>query len=254
MGKYSKIPGVVLISLVFQLIIASSAGAAEWQQIQGNAQDIGVGADGSVWIVGTDKNKDGFSIFRWTGIGWEKTPGEVVNISVGSIDHVWVLNKKNQIYRRTGNKWQQIPGSARDIGVGSDGSVWVVSTDKTSGGYTIYQWNGIAWTKMPGGAVRIAVGSVDNVWVVTENEEIFHWVGNSWYRMPGSAKDIGVGADGSVWIIGTKVAKKGFGNNILTWAKNGWEEQSLLSGTRISIGNSDHIWMTDSRNNIWQLK
>ncbi len=250
--SYSKLSATIFFLIFFQFITAPVF-AIEWERITGAATDIGVGPDGSVWIVGTKKISGGYEIYRWTGDAWEKKPGGAVRVGVGSAGHVWVINNRHQIYRWAGNDWQLIPGGATDIGVGSDGSVWVVSTNKTLDGFEIYQWMGTAWTKRSGGAVGIGVGSADNVWAVNNKDEIYHWVGQNWYRMPGSAKDIGVGSDGSIWIVGTKMSDNGSSYNTLWWGKNGWEEQSKF-GTRISVGNTDRIWTIDSDGGIWKLK
>ena len=107
------------------------------QQLPGSANDIGVGADGSVWVIGTNPTTGGFGIYRWTGVTWQAVDGGGTRIAVAPDGQPWVVNSSGLIFRRVGSTWQQLPGGATDIGIGADGSVWVVGLDAG-----IYQWNG----------------------------------------------------------------------------------------------------------------
>jgi hypothetical protein len=54
---------------------------ARWIRLPGKAKDIGVGADGSVWIIGTNRVGGGFGIWAWTGTAWQAVPGGAVAVS-----------------------------------------------------------------------------------------------------------------------------------------------------------------------------
>src|SRR5690606_15663226 len=41
-----------------------------WEQIPGEAQDIGVGPDGSVWAVGASHYGHDYGLYQWDGRGW----------------------------------------------------------------------------------------------------------------------------------------------------------------------------------------
>ena len=60
----------------------------------GAARDIGVGANGAVWVIGTDSGT-----YRWNGRGWTKVPGAAVGISVGRAGKPWVVNAGRVIFR-----------------------------------------------------------------------------------------------------------------------------------------------------------
>ena len=63
--------------------------------IPGKAQDVGVGANGAVWITGPD---DSISVF--TGTGWERvTYGAARWVSVGADGAPWVVNRTGELYR-----------------------------------------------------------------------------------------------------------------------------------------------------------
>ena len=86
-----------------------------WTQIPGAALDIGVGAGGSIFVIGTDGKA-----YRWTGSGWTDVDGgSGTRIAVGPNDQPVLLNAKagHSIWRHEGSTWIQIPGAALDIGI-----------------------------------------------------------------------------------------------------------------------------------------
>ena len=167
----------------------------------GGATDIGVGANGSVWIIGSNRVSGGYGIYRSNGQAWTALPGGAVRIAVDQAGNAWVVNSAHHIYHWTGNAWASSPGAATDIGVGANGSVWVVGTSPCRQ-LGIYRWNGRAWTALPGGAGDRR-GPGGNAWVVNSAHHVYHWTGKAWAGYPGAATDIGVGANGSVWVVGT---------------------------------------------------
>ena len=112
--------------------------------VPGSATDIAVGANGSVWVVGTNPVAGGYGIYHWNGNGWAAVAGGAVTIAVDPAGNPWVTNSAHHIYHHTSAGWALYPGSATDIAVGANGSVWVVGTNPVAGGYGIYQWNGKA--------------------------------------------------------------------------------------------------------------
>ena len=220
-----------------------------WNRKSGRARDIGVGPDGSVWVIGTSSTGGGYSIHKWTGNKWTRVSGGAVRIAVGPSGVPWVVNSSGKIYQRTGSSWTQRPGAAKDIGIGADGSVWVIGTNSVGGGYGIYRWNGSDWTKVSGGAVRVAVEPNGTPWVVNNSGNIYRRQGSSWSKKPGAAKDIGVGADGSVWVIGTNSVGGGYG--IYKWSGSGWTKVSG-GAVRIAVEPNGNPWVVNSSGYIYQ--
>jgi hypothetical protein len=73
-----------------------------WTQLPGTATDIGIGADGTAYIVGTTlvSQTGGYRISKWNGSGWTDTAsGAGVNIAVDWMGHPWATNASNLIYR-----------------------------------------------------------------------------------------------------------------------------------------------------------
>lgn len=136
-----------------------------WIQQPGAATDIAVGANGAVWVLGTNPVPGGYAIFRWNGSDWEGIDGGGVRIAVDPNGMPWIVNDAGGIFVLTGGGWQQLPGAATDIAAG-----WAIGTNPIPGGYDIYYWKGDReWAGVDGAAVAIA----DGPWVVSSAGTIF---------------------------------------------------------------------------------
>ena len=153
-----------------------------WRRIAGDASDIGIGADGTVWVLGKDPRPGGFGIYRWNGTEWGRVDGAAVRIDVGPEGNPWIVNDSHQIYRWTGNGWQRLQGDARDIGVGADGTVWVAA----GGGIFRLDLDGQTWHRTSGSAVRIDVDPYGNPWVIDHTDDIYKLIAGRWVRRPGT--------------------------------------------------------------------
>lgn len=212
----------------------------DWTSIPGRATDIGIGADGSVWIIGTDRASfGGYKVFRWGGMTWEAvdSPGAVA-IDVGTDGQPWIVDEYGNIFQRTSDAWIQVSGpgqAASDIGIGADGSVWIIANG-------IYKWTGAGWSSplsipgsplsVSGKAIHIDVGPDGDPWVVSDNGAVLEWNGSFWkvHSHSTTAADIGIDADGNAWIVDGdhQIHRKGFG-------KDNWMTV-LGKATRISGG------------------
>ena len=149
-----------------------------WASVRGCAKDIGIGGDGTVWIVGCDSVDGGYGIYEYidaTG-EWEQKGEGAVRIAADKDGYAWVVRSNGEIFQLTTSGWTKIPGHATDIGVGSDGTVWVLASMPVEAGYNIYRWNGSLknyWTTVAGAAVNIAVAPDSHAWVVNQFGEIF---------------------------------------------------------------------------------
>jgi hypothetical protein len=100
----------------------SGTGNVPWINMGGNARDIGVGADGSVWIIGKDRipGTSDYKIFKLVNGVWTQSNGGGVYIDVLDDGRPAIINNAYSVYIKTGNSltsaWQQIPnGSGKDI-------------------------------------------------------------------------------------------------------------------------------------------
>jgi hypothetical protein len=217
-----------------------------YQQLPGvSASDIGVGADGSVWVTGTNQG-----IYQLSGPSWTRTDGAAIRIAVGPDGTPWVVNSAGSVYHRVNNAWQLLsatvtgaagPLVASDIGVGADGSVWVTGTNQG-----IHQLTGTTWNRTDGAAVEIAVGPDGTPWVVNSGGSVYHRVDNAWQLLsatitgaasPLVASDIGVGADGTVWVTGAN-------QDIYQLAGTTWTQASGAA-TEVTVQNSGVFYVAN---------
>jgi Matrixin/Putative peptidoglycan binding domain len=179
----------------------------------GPVKDIGVGADGSVWVIGPNAFDDGFQIYKMSGSiaspTWNGDSRGALRISVDPNGIPWTVGASGGIRTRnttnpfTGG-WISRPGLAKDIGVGADGSVWVIGTNARPGGFGIYKWNGSTWIAdaSQGAAVKIAVGPNGIPWVINDARNFFRYSTNdpltgSWLHPTGVSTDLAIGLGNS---------------------------------------------------------
>jgi hypothetical protein len=143
--------------------------------LPGEATEISIGAEGTVWIIATNAVPGGYSPYKWDGSNWTQMPGGLTRITVDPFGNAWGINDDNTIYRWNGSGWEGLPGQATDIGVGADGTVWIIGTNAVAGGYGIYKWNGSNWDGVSGGGVGIAVRSDGYAWIVNTSNEILRY-------------------------------------------------------------------------------
>jgi hypothetical protein len=220
------------------------------------ANDISVGANGTVAIITNTHQGFDYTVAHWVGSGWATYPGSALRIAVDPNGIPWIVNSAGGIFKWIPSPgfFQQMPGTGSDIGIGANGSVWKTSPDQT-----IQYWNGTGWTTVAGLAVRISVDPTGNPWVVNSSNQIYRWTGGSFQNVPGAARDIGVGADGTVWVVGTtSVPPTGY--QIYWWSGQDWVLNSGAA-TVVSGGKAGELnigiyggapWVLNNVHNIYQ--
>ncbi|MBT3341962.1 MAG: hypothetical protein HN712_22120 [Gemmatimonadetes bacterium] len=216
-----------------------------WEQVEGNALDVGVGADGSVWVTHTPTN----GIYRYTGAGWVGMGGHGNRIDAGPNHDACVVVGDGGVWYGNGDvgNWSPLPGEmfAQDVGVGADGIVW--ATRATDG--RIFRHDGSTWLEMGGNGKRIDAGPNGDAYVVTANGTVWYHNGteDNWVHLPGAlANDIGVGADGSVWITYQEDSSIGRWNAAVSiWEETDGHAQQISvgpDGTPYVVQESTQIW------------
>jgi len=146
-------------------------GTSNWINMGIKAMDVGLGADGTAWAIGTDRVGDAdWAVYRYNTNGWERMPGGGVAIAVDPKGNATVVNSMQDMYKWDGYAWHQLPGKATDIGIGANGTIW--STGVNGG---IYRLGRLGWRKMPGDGYRIAVDPNGVPWIVKSDGGIFVW-------------------------------------------------------------------------------
>ena len=246
--------GVVTTSL--SLALTSSAIAfTGFTLVSGAATDVSVGADGTVWAIGTAAapGGGGNQIFERQGSSWNVMPGGANEVSVAPNGSAWVVNSIHQIFHWNGSNFTRVPGAATDVSVGADGTVWAIGTVAApgGGGNQIFERQGSSWNVMPGGATEVSVAPNGSAWVVNSIHQIFHWNGSNFTLVPGAATDVSVGADGTVWAIGTAAAPGGGGNQIFERQGSSW---NVMPGgaNEVSVAPNGSAWVVNSIHQIFQ--
>lgn len=204
--------------------------------------DVSVGADGSIYAIGTDlvSPTGGFGIYKVVGNKLNKLPlCAGVRIAVGPDGKPWVVNKSNLIYRfrDSTSAWQVMPGTATDIGIGADGSAFIIGTDDVSpsGGKSISKWDGSNWVTMPACAgIHIAVDPHGIPYVANLSNIVYKYDGTRlWNPINGFlANDIGIGANGSVFASGAAAATSAVAK---IDGAGSWAAVSIGTATAVSI-------------------
>jgi len=239
-----------------------------WQTIDGSARDVGVGANGHVWIIGTNALPGGYEVLRLENDVWKRIiaiqglPG-AVRIDATPEGSAFIVNSNNDIYfyypvnqpvlgfpSRVPPLWIKLPGKATDIGVGADKSVWMIGVHEAPGGNCIFRWNGVEWTNIPGGALRIDVAPDGNAWVVDKSGDVYHYTKSGWSQKPGrTAIDIGIGPEGDVWIAGTDGEVYKWDED-LQWISSGAVGKTVQNISAGPAGPPGHIWGTTESGDI----
>jgi len=204
-----------------------------WEKLPGYARDISIGADGSVYIIGTNGH-----IYRFNNSNWEDLGGSGERIAVDPQGHWWIVNGSNQIWSNARNS---IPGRARDISIGANGSVHIIGTNNH-----IYRFKNSNWEDLGGSGERIAVDPQGHWWIVNSSNKIWSSARNN---IPGAARDIGIGVDGTVCIIGTNRSDDG---DVYRLDGSGWTH---LDGPGIAIAVDDkgNPWVVRKNGEIWKF-
>ena len=148
----------------------------QWVSFPGTATDIGVGAGGDVYIIGTNRMPGGYGIYE---LGqktktWKQLPGGAVRIAVARNGIPWVVTDNGDVFLYA-KDWQQVTGIATDIGVGGvdDNHIWITRTNPGRSGFGLYEWSGSVWSPIGHGATNISVGPNGMVMFTNTEGKIF---------------------------------------------------------------------------------
>ncbi|MCR8558546.1 hypothetical protein KXD93_12895 [Mucilaginibacter sp. BJC16-A38] len=227
-----------------------------WLQLPGAGTDVGIGANGSVFITDTTtvSPTGGYGILKWNGSSWTTFSGAAVRLAVDPQGNPWVINKSHLIFKFNGSAFQQLPGTGTDIGIGADGSVFITDTTTVSstGGFRVSKWNGTSWVVISGASgVRVAVDQSGTPWVVNKSNLIYKYNGTMFQQVAGSATDIGIGANGSVYIVGTTLVSTSGGYGISKWNGTGWTATVSGAGINVAVDPQGHPWTVNASHLIY---
>ena len=149
----------------------------QWTVLPGLAKDVGVGADGTAWVIGTNPVGDAadFGVYKWNGNDWNGVGGGGVRIAGAPDGTAWLVNSVGNIYQWVGDHYVLKPGLGKDISVGADGSIWLIGTNPVgdAADFGVYKWNGSNWVGIGGGGVSISASPDGKAWLVNSVGNIF---------------------------------------------------------------------------------
>ena len=164
-----------------------------WTRQPGLARDVGAGADGSVWIIGTNATPGGNEIYKFNGTGWDLSDGGALRITVGPDGVPWVVNINNHIFQKQTNSpfiagWNELSGVSVDVGINGGNYLWGIAGPVSGGAANVAVWDQqAAFGTAPaealfvrgkhvgiGGLISsVAVDTNGDPWVVDDNGNIF---------------------------------------------------------------------------------
>jgi hypothetical protein len=213
------------------------------------ARDIGVGANGDVWVISGTPHPSGlgYKVAKWMGASLDVfQESAAVRVAVAPDGRPWVLDNRGFVFRLTTNSvetgsWESLPGVAGDIGIGSNGSVWVTGGWCNGADCPLFQWSPAInnWVQDPfnGSGVRISVGPDGIPWVLKAAKTFSRFVAapnGHWETVTGQSVDLGIGPGGHVWSFGP------LSNGMLNLSV--WDEQSAVVNGSTTLAPAVSTW------------
>jgi hypothetical protein len=154
-------------------VITQNGDLFQWDgalfQLQSSAvaTDVGIGADGTIWIIGLNQPGacgNSHPILRREGTTWAQKQGCARRIAVGPDGKAWIVTAEGAIFQWNGSVFTNVGDSAFDVGVGANGRVWVTGNPAGTAG-PIRMRDGQSWRTFSGSAVNVSVSSTGVPWV-----------------------------------------------------------------------------------------
>ena len=224
--------GAAWVGLAFGLLLASGAQAQQlsWTEMGGAGYDIGVGADGTVWVTGGPPTR---AIYRWNGGTWAQIPGEADRVAVdpkgNAIISVISNDAKGGHYLWTGSAWQKlvlkgITTGTKDIGVGANGGIYGIINGRGKvifSGATVFGYLPATSRGAEQVPTRVSVGPQGKAWIIgSPGGQIYGQGAGSHWQLMGNenlgALDVAACHNGDVYMIGRD-------NNPYRWKVDAWE-------------------------------
>ena len=229
----------------------------------GLARKISVGADGSIWAIGTNKMPGGYGIWRRINGVWEPVNSNsnirdkawrgAMRLAVGPTGNACFVRSNGVIGCFTEDgKVVRKNGRGKDIAIGADGTMYALGGKKArNGGYTIFKWQDNRWLQIPGRhGKRIAVDPQGNPLIVNDQGALWKYEEGVWTGIKGQAKEIAIGPEGSVVSLGRDKTTGGY--RVFKWSDRNEQWSLVGSGaTEVSVGPGGRIYYVNAFKRIF---
>ncbi len=259
----------------------------EWMRFgERRANDIAVGPEGSVWIVGVDPRPGGYEVARWTGLRWQEFDGVgAAVVEVAPSGDAWLITDSGELLEPVDGGWATCPTPApvRDVTIGPlDGGVWIatapvddrpgqalrrVGSDWVEGYGTAvhvpWQWDIVGVNHddenhndpyegaAPVNPIAIAAMADGLPFVVNEDGSMLRKAvdNDGWLVVPEEpAYDIAISGDGVVWIVGRDERDGGHGPFRFYHGTDWHASEGAV--VRIAVGPDGLPWAVDDEGAI----
>jgi hypothetical protein len=159
-----------------------------WTRLPGAAKRIAVGANGQLWMLGTNHvGPNDYQPYYWDGEEWVGIDGALADVAVLPNGALVGVNSQGQIWQRINNAWVSMPDAAMKIAVGANGRIWILGRNHVGpNDYQPYYWDGQKWVGVDGALIAIAVSPNGSLIGINSQGQIWQRINNSWTRLPGT--------------------------------------------------------------------
>lgn len=235
---------------------------SQWQQLPFTASDLGITANGDVYLLGNEPGDYGQCLYKQDQLGLPQRVSQDAHVSGVALNTNGLyasliapdgrLNKYN-LYTQTFT-----PGAtyAVEAGYGGDGSFYWLGSNTYATDNQLYKltWGdyGAYAQPLPGHGTRLAVDPHGNPWIVTRSLEIYRFRSDIPMTIPGKARDISTSSTYTVCIIG--IDFRIYGTSYTYQTTEPWVGIADIINTpvRVAISPQGVPWYIDQFNNVFK--
>lgn len=209
-----------------------------WEDMPGRLSQIDVGADGTIFGLGTVSRSGLYDVFTFSGSSWRKVPGRLYEVEVAPNGRPVGTSSSQRLWEYSGSRWTLASSDVIDVAIDDRGTLFAALTDGTIGVRQGDNWRGLG----KGDSVEAGPGGL----IVMRDDDgplrVVSPFGH--FTLPGEVSDYSVGADGRIYAVLIEGAHGS--NEAVTWDMPfGWKSLGLSDVKGVTAGPDGTIyaWM-----------